>query len=203
MVPIHDTDIAESRWTKAEWENYELWEKVETRVRRRKRLWISGTVVLFLAISSVPIIRDRFPKWKSLNYTRRLAQEINRVKREANTDHVAYQIRFEGDGSLGYQIEKLTSCDSSQATFVRSGVLSNSNNATHFAVISAKRGNDLGVPGLAERFCYDPLKGSDAANLGGGLLGFGIGPVKDLTEGRIDRISVLLLSGPVAEVSFD
>ena len=27
MAPIYDTDIAQSRWDKADWENYELWEK--------------------------------------------------------------------------------------------------------------------------------------------------------------------------------
>ena len=34
MVPIYESDVAEERWSKSEWNHYELWEKVEQRVRR-------------------------------------------------------------------------------------------------------------------------------------------------------------------------
>ena len=50
MVPIHDTDVAEERWSQAEWENYELWEKVELKLKRKKQLWILATFLVFLAL---------------------------------------------------------------------------------------------------------------------------------------------------------
>lgn len=50
MVPIYDSDVAEERWSKAEWRNYELWEKLEQRQIRKKRLWIMATILVFLMI---------------------------------------------------------------------------------------------------------------------------------------------------------
>src|SRR5262245_34313847 len=102
MVPIHDTDVASERWSKAEWEHYELWEKIEQRYRRRRRLWILGTVAVFVALSSIPVIMDRWPHWASVTASRKLASEINALKRDASIEHQAFRLRFEGKGALSY-----------------------------------------------------------------------------------------------------
>jgi hypothetical protein len=65
------------------------------------------------------------------------------------------------------------------------------------------RGTELGVSGLVGEFCYDYLAGSGAVLKGQDIIAFGIIPAKDLTEKHLDRLSVLLLSGPSAEISFD
>jgi hypothetical protein len=61
---------------------------------------------------------------------------------------------------------------------------------------------------LAESFCYDFLAGSDATLRNEPVMGFAVGPVTDLTresaaDRRLDRVAVVLLTGPSAEVSFE
>ncbi len=198
MAPIHDTDVAEERWNQATWNQYELWEKVEHRARRKKRLWIAGTIGVFLLLSAVPILRDRWPKWASLGAARRLAREVNLMKREASVAHAAFRIRF--NGALEFQIEKSASCSEGGAV-VRKGSLREGDRG--YALIAPAAGEELGVPGLIESFCYDYLSGSEPVLKGRPLVGFGIIPVNDLAEKRTDRVSMLLLGGPSAEPSFD
>lgn len=205
MVPIHDTDIAEERWSQAEWQHYELWEKVEAKIKRRKWLWITGAGFVFLALSSVPIITDRLPWWNSLSASRKLANEIGALKRDATLHRAAYRIRFDADGSLRYAIEKGASCGDSGATVVRKGALLKKSRLDEYALISPKASETLGISGLGTSFCYDYLAGSEAVLTGQKLSGFAIAPVKDLASepARKDRVSVLLLAGPSAEISFE
>lgn len=203
MVPIHDTDVAEERWSQAEWENYELWEKVELKLKRKKQLWILATVLVFLALSAVPIVVDRLPKWMTRSVARTLAQEINRIKREASTDRVAYRLKFPDTSKLDYVVEKLPSCGSQTGEVVRTGNLFQTKNPGDYSILNSSEGITHGVPGLIDRFCYDSLSGSSAELNGETAVGFGIIPVKDLTEKRMDRLTVLLLTGSSAEISFD
>jgi hypothetical protein len=203
MAPIHDTDLAAERWSQAEWENYELWEKVEQRLRRRRYLWILGAAILFLALSAVPIVMDRWPKWKTRVIARTLAQEINRVKREASANRTAMRLRFTSDKGFNYVVEKISACNGSQGEVVRSEYLVNDEIKGSYARISTLFGSEMGVPGMSDQFCYDPLQGSNAAIRGDDVVGFGVIPATDLTEKRMDRISVLLISGISAEISFD
>jgi hypothetical protein len=203
MVPIHDTDVAEERWSKAEWENYELWEKVELRLKRQKRLWIFATLVIFLVLSAVPIVMERWPKWSTRSMTVTLAREINRMKRESSIGRSAFRLRFVDEKKVSYVIEKIPSCSASQGEIVHTGTLLPPGTRDEFLWVSPSRGDQLGVPGLVDEFCYDYLAGSGAVLKGQSVVGFGIIPVSDLTEKRIDRLSVLILSGPSAEISFD
>jgi hypothetical protein len=203
MAPIYESDIAEERWSKEEWKNYELWEKVEVRLRKRKWGWIAGTIALFLVLSSVPIVMDQAPKWGALVGVRQLAQEVNRLKRDASIDHVAYRLRFSDPAHLSYVIERSSSCSDPVHTVVRTGSLMAGRWAHGYAVMTRSIGQGLGVPGLVESFCYDYLAGSDAVLAGSPTVGFGISPVKDLAEARMDRVAILLLSGPSAEISFE
>jgi hypothetical protein len=68
-----------------------------------------------------------------------------------------------------------------------------------FVVLSSDQGVGLGVPGLLREICYDPTQGSVLEENNG----FGVISVKDLTEKRLDRLTILLVSGPSAEISFD
>jgi hypothetical protein len=214
MAPVHETDIASERWSKAEWSHYELWEKLELKLRRRKLIWISATVAVFLALSSVPIILDRAPKWTAMSISRRLAQVINGMKSEASLKHQAHRIRFAADGSLGYEIERVSSCSATQAEagakgmamakgseVVRLGSLDPGGNREPFVLLSPEQAPAFQIPGIVSSFCYDPYAG--AVTDGSALVGFGILSAKDLTERRPDRLSVLLIQGASAELSFD
>ena len=70
---------------------------------------------------------------------------------------------------------------------------------------NGRGGGAWGVAGLGSSFCYDYLAGSEAVLGGKRLAGFAIAPVKDLAlePVRKDRVSVLLLAGPSAEISFE
>lgn len=203
MVPIHDTDVAQERWSKAEWENYELWEKVELRLKRHRRLWILATFFLFLTLSAVPIVFERWPKWMTRSAARSLAQEINRIKREASLDRAAYRLKFIREGELSYVVERLPNCFAEKGEVIRTDSLPPQGWQKPFSWVSTARGLELGVPGLVNEFCYDYLAGSGSVLKGESIVGFGIIPAKDLTEGRLDRLSILLLSGPSAEETFD
>ena len=197
MAPVHDTDLAEKRWNEAEWGHYELWEKIELRFRRRKQLWISGTVVLFLLISAVPIVRDRMPKWTTLAQSRRLGEEVNQIKLEASRARSPYRIRFES--GVEFKVEKLMKCSDLGGVLVRSGNLGLGDSV----VLTGAQGADLSIPGLTHQFCFDPLSGSEAASSVAPLLGFGLISSHDLAEKRTDRLSILLLSGASAEAAFE
>lgn len=203
MVPIHDTDVAETRWSQAEWNHYELWEKVEQRLRRRKWLWISATVALFLVLSAVPVVMLHWPKWVALTAASRLGREINHLKTMANVERAAFRLRFVNDGATGFVIEKAESCASTQWTSVRQAALVSRRRAADFSLIPPSQGLELGIPGLVDSFCYDYLSGSEAIVKGETVVGFAVAPVVDLAARRLDRSSIVLLTGPSAEISFD
>ncbi len=203
MAPIHDTDVGQERWSKAEWENYELWEKVELRLKRHRRFWTVGGACLFLILSAVPIVMERWPKWMTRSVSRVLAQELNRIKREASVDRAAYRIQFVAEGGLRYKVERLAHCMADQGDFVRTQSLVPYFGQADLSWISPAKGLELGIPGLVSEFCYDHLTGSYSDQNGENIVGFGIIPVTDLSEGKLERLSILLLSGPSAELSFD
>jgi hypothetical protein len=205
MVPIYESDVAEERWSKTEWNHYELWEKVEQRIRRYNRLWIASTALVFLLLSSVPIVIEQFPHWTALAATRRLGQEIERLKRDAATAHVPFRLIFLKDGidGVAYQVEKVEKCNSPVGTVVRTGSLVSPKHIGQYQLLNHSQGEALSLPGLLERYCYDPLEGSEPAARGNDIAGFAVAPVKDLAEHRVDRIAVLLLEGPSSELSFE
>ncbi len=204
MVPIYDTDQAEERWLKAKWDQYELWNKVEIRLRKQKRLWILATLFLFLILSSVPVLMNKWPKWVGLLAMRELAQLVNQMKREASLTHSAYMIRFDPIQTLQYQIFKKGSCQEvGPGQSVQSGHLLDELLLGSYVLLSPENGKALNIPGLKMSFCYDSLTGNEWTTRNEEIIGFGIMSAKDLTEGRQDRVSVLLISGPNGELSFD
>jgi hypothetical protein len=203
MVPIHDTDVSEQRWSKSEWENYELWEKVELRLKRQRRLWIMATAAVVVFFSAIPIVIDRWPKWKTRSAVRHLAQEINKMKREASIERTSYRLQFVNGVKFQYFIEKVKDCKSAGGELVRASSVNRLSFEEGYTLIPPKIGQELGIPGLIQSFCYDYLSGSVIPEYPNTISGFGIISVKDLAEKRLDRISLLLLSGPSADVSFD
>ncbi len=213
MAPIHETDVAEERSARAQWEHYELWEKVVVRARRKRGLWIGATVLVFFGLSAVPIVLERLPHWRAIEASRVLAQEVSKMKREAAADQHAYRIRFAGQGSLSFRVEKSANCFEPSGAVVREGTLMASAHAEKFSLLSPTRGKEIGIPGLSETFCYDPLEGSSVEwSNQEQMAGFGIIPRQDIEVPgsavneltiRRDRLSVLLLNGQSAEISFE
>jgi hypothetical protein len=204
MVPIHDTDLAAERWAQEEWQNYELWEKVEVRLKRQKRIWVLGTALTFVILSALPIVMDRWPKWVSRVVLRHVIQQMSQIKLEAGIHRAAVRLRFLEPKKLSYQVEKIQNCQSQvPGEVLRSGNFGVASAQEEYVWVDPKLGQEMGVPGLQDQFCYDYLTGSASTVDGKGVVGFAIIPAKDLKEKRLDRMSILLLSGPSAEVSVD
>lgn len=200
MAPVHDTDVAEERWSKEEWRTFELWEKIEVRARRRKRLWIAGAVFVFLCLSTIPVFVDRLPKWQSLQAGRNLAEVLNRIKKEAALHHNAYALSFENEEKLSFRVLKGNSCDGNMEEVSRGVLLPDE---TQLLVLSPQDARLLDIPGVADRFCYSSLQGWKTNGDSVDLSAFVILSVKDLTEKRLDRLTTILIRGLSAEISFN
>lgn len=201
MCPIHETDNAEERWSQAEWEHYELWEKIEARGRRVRRLWIGAAVLVFLLLSAVPVVRDRGIQWKALRATRELGQQINSLKSEAGRREQAFRIRPLAAPPLTVSVEWGPSCDSSQFTPAPDFMLLERDPARdRLGWVAASRGRELGIPGLLDEFCYEPVHGGRETAKPQALAGFMVAPVSELTP---ERQASVLIRGPSAEISFE
>ncbi len=203
MAPIYDSDLAHERYKQSEWKSYELWEDVEHRLWKRKRLWIVLTIFIFILLSSVPILMEHYPKWKTFDAVRILAQEINRIKTQAAIEHGSFLLKFTKGTGLSYQIERVTDCKDHQGQVWRSGTLvpDSQDPLNSIVLLSPEKGEEMDIPGLIESFCFSPFMGF----LGGEeqTRAIVLIPVKDLAVKRLDRYSILFLSGASAEISFD
>lgn len=197
MVPIYDSDIASSRWSRGQWEHYELWEKIEGRLRRKKMLWIGSVLILFVLTFSIGIIQERRVKWGTYTTARILAEQINSIKKEAALNRQAYRIQLLHEG-LSYQILKGDSCADPKMVPVRAGRLGQMNG--DYIFLDPKIGENISIPGLVDEFCYDSLRGSLPHE---SVIGIGIVSAKDLAGQRLDRVSLLVLSGSSGEIAFE
>ncbi len=209
MAPIHDTDLASERWAKAQWRNFELWEKLEVKIKQRRWIWIIATGVLFLLISSVPVIQDQSIKWQARAALKRLALEINSLKRMAATEHQAYLLRFVNFDTLEFVVERRETCETTQSTFVRNGFL-NGDAKTGLTLLTDEKAEKYDLRGLLTEICYDPVLGSNAVKrdpesgvLDDRLFGFAILPTVDLDTQRADRLKILLIKGTTVEAHLD
>lgn len=201
MCPIHETDNAEERWSRAEWEHYELWERIEARARRVRRAWIATAVLAFLVLSAVPVVMDRQIQWKALRAARELGDRLNALKREAGERQQAFRIRPHPSRALVLLLEWGPACES--PLFLKNGdieLIVGDAAREGLSWVSATRGRELGIPGLLDEFCFDPMRGSRETPGGGDLAAFMITPVSELTP---ERHASVLLQGPSAEISFE
>jgi hypothetical protein len=204
MAPIHDTDLAEERWSKAEWEHFELWERVEQRMRRRRIKLNIAVALLFLVIVAIPPAMDRWPYWEAQRLNGRLTEVLGGLKRRAAIEHLAFRIRFDLEGSLSYSLERAPNCSEPGEVVDRGKLTESARLLTKYQLVSPTVGEAEGIPGLVDRFCYDPMKGVDFPRDGSSKpVGIAIAPVKDLAKGRRDRVSVLLISGTFGEMSVE
>lgn len=199
MAPIYDSDLAESRWREAEWQNFELWEELERRFRRRRRLWIAATAALFVCLLSIPPVLEWLPRWQAMGLARSLASELGDLKRDVAQSRQAVRLRFEA-GTLRYVIERAPSCDHAGAwASVRRGELGSAEQVEQYRVLRPSEARELGLVRVRDQLCFDPLRG----HVDPELSGFALLTAKDLTVGRLDRAALVVLSGPSALLAFE
>ena len=189
-MPIHETDLEENRFRSDEWKYYELWEKVEVRLRRRKALWMFLVVVIFLAISSVPVFLDQAPRWRGKAALRELADQINQIKVEVIAEQKPIRLSFEGNH---YKVELVPSCESMEiGTVLREGELLTPMTSQELVRLSREEGAQLGIGVLADQFCYHPTQGF--MGFQAGAFAFGIIPKSDWSDREDRRVALLMLN---------
>lgn len=198
MAPIYETDLIGERTSPEEWRNFELWEVIEQRQKRNRRLWFIATAIVSLVLLSVPTVMENRSRWSALKISRLLAEKINSMKRLAAVNRTPYRISFEASKSSHYKIEKLVRCADSQGLLVEGPAPLQEE---EYALLSPEKGKELGVPGLLTSFCYDPVIGSPEIKEDA-VSGFAIGAANDLEQQKYDAVSIVLLKGPLAEISF-
>jgi len=202
MVPIHESDVAENRWKDDEWRQFELWERIELRLRRKKIWIVLAVAFVFVAILAVPIIQDRLPKWRALNAMRVLAVRANQMKVDAAALGVPLRLRIENSAEgPQYLIERVERCNSASTARAWGGgsVFDHPEIGSEFVVFEPKDAAKLGLERVTTDVCYDPT-GLEASER---IQALGILSAKDLTSGRLDRASFLNFSGLFAEIDFD
>lgn len=202
MVPIHESDVAENRWKDDEWRQFELWERIELRLRRKKVWIILAVAFVFVAILAIPIVQDRLPKWRALNAMRVLAVRANQMKVDAAALGVPLRLRIENSAQgPQYVIERVERCDSGTSARAWGGgaVFDRPEVASEFVVFEPRDATRLRLERVTTDVCYDPT-GAEAS---GRVQALGILSAKDLTSGRLDRAAFLNFSGLFAEIDFD
>jgi hypothetical protein len=215
MVPLHDSDVAENRWKEGEWRTFELWERIELRLRRRKFWTIAATALAFLGLLSIPIVRDRAPKWRATSAMRRLAVKANQMKVDAAALGVPLRLRLRStDEGLEYIVEKVGSCAGAVANplsgqeWNRGPLFSSAELGNEYSVLTEDDARSLGLERVVNAVCYEPLPSAISKDEPGmpdpsRVQAIGILTAKDLAEKRLDRIAFLNFSGVSAEIDFD
>lgn len=203
MAPIHESDIEENRFKSNEWNHYELWEKVEVRLKRRKWLWISFVVVVFIALSAIPIFSDRKIKWVEVGGLRRLSETLGEMKVRVGHEKKTERLTFVDGGVPQYVIERVESCDQPGGEVIQSGSLNLSGRETEIQVLTEQDATRFGIPGVSNRICYDPIQGMRYESNNREVKALALIPRVDYESTRTDRIAILLFAGPNGEMSFE
>jgi hypothetical protein len=180
-----------------EWRNYELHEKVRIR-DQKKRFWtITLAVSLFLGLCAVPVVRERLPKWRGLDAARVISLSIEAMKTRAIREKKPLRIRFTGEGT--YRIEVLNDCkDQSPLRFDADSPWPDRGGALR--VLSRADLEKFSIGQGVESICFDPVFGLAGGESRQVLV---VVPVKDLSEGRLDRASYVLIEGESAKISIN
>jgi len=171
------------------------------------------TSVLFLILASVPTVMVRWPKWASLHAARRIAQQVNLMRRDAIIEESSYRLTLETDIGLKYQVARAGNCDAPAEAWqvTREGRLMTSRLgrllADRLRVLDPEAGTTLGVPGLKTQVCVHGSGLLESPGSGvvqsGPLAGIAVIHEGDRLTGNIERISVVSLTSPENEVDFE
>src|SRR5690606_35573997 len=101
--------------------------------------------------------------------------------------------------SIKYVVDRAESCESEQWEKVSSEPLG----PEDYTLLSSADGQKIGVSRLLDQICYDPLQGRYIVNGDEKTFAFGLIPVKDLADQSVQRVSLVMLEGPSAEISLE
>lgn len=205
MAPQHDSDLPENRWKESEWKTFVLWEKIEHRLKNRKRWVIAFVTLISLSILALPIIKDRHLKWFGVSVLRKASFEIQKLEIESAKIQKPIVIQLFKDGeSIFLKGESVQSClDYSGRALLHSVEIIKDEKVKELTVLTESIALELGLTTLSQQFCYDPEKGQIFKSPLQLKTTLGFIPVNDLSEKRLDRMSFLEVKGAEAILQFD
>lgn len=193
-VPVDDDA---DRWRDEEWRDFELWEKIDQRNRRRRRMWILSAVLVFVLINAVPVVRDSWNRWKAGRIARAVASEIQGLRRRAVLGRTPMKLRFTGN-ALEFITEKVPYCgDRVEGTEIARASIPKGEG---YSLVAPSSGAGMNVPGLVNEYCYDPLLGTVLSS--DGLSAFAVAADSDLEAEKLDRFAFVLFSDEEISIGF-
>jgi len=198
-MPIYESDNQQTRWQENESRFYEIWDQEEEKTKKRKKTTVFIFLIIALIISSVSVSIDRWYKWQSLNVIRKLANELNTLKTKAALTHKAYRLEIDDAKNLSYKIFEANHCDSDNFSVLEEKKFENKD----YIFISPQDADKAKLKGIVQSYCFDPSVGVNFNHQSNYAVGFGVINVKDMTEGRFDRLSILIIEGNSAEMTLN
>lgn len=198
-----------------DWRSFELYEKVRIRERRKKALWISAAMLVFFGLCSIPVVKNRYPKWESLKQARVLAVQLEKAKTFSIQNKKAVRVVFSTPGEI--EIRETAHCKvegadlptapgaASDKTIEKLAWAVGTPESHPLVMVSEQLAKEFGLDFVFSEVCFDPVLGLVAPQ---GLSEsvkqvLIIVPAKDLTaegekEKKLSRASFVELRGPSA-----
>ncbi len=181
-----------------QWRDFELYEQVRIRQNRKRFLILGSALILFLSLCAVPVVKERLPKWRSLRAAREISTELERVKTLSIQEKRPVRLKFIGGGQ--YRVEVLERCGGGPV--VRELEPGTWTLRPEELVILSRADAAKYSLGLAtDEVCFDPVFGLDMSQAVRSVVV--VVPVNDLTVGRLDRASYVILDGESAKISIN
>jgi hypothetical protein len=181
-----------------QWRDFELYEQVRIRQNRKRFFILGSALILFLSLCAVPVVKERLPKWRSLRAAREISTELERIKTLSIQEKRPVRLKFIEGGQ--YRVEVLDRCNGGSVVreldpgtwTLRPGEL---------AIISRSESAKFSLGLATDEVCFDPVFGLEVSQAVRTVVV--VVPVNDLTIGRLDRASYVILDGESAKISIN
>ena len=181
-----------------QWRDFELYEQVRVRQNRKRFFILGSALILFLSLCAVPVVKERLPKWRSLRAAREISIELERMKTLSIQEKRPVRLKFVSDGH--YRLEVLDRC--AGGTVIRDlGTGSWTPRPDELNIISRAEALKYSLGLATDEVCFDPVFGLEVNPLARTVVI--VVPVNDLTAGRLDRASYVILEGESAKISIN
>jgi hypothetical protein len=181
-----------------QWRDFELYEQVRVRQNRNRFLILGSAMVLFLSLCAVPVVNERLPKWHSLRAAREISTELERMKTLSIQEKRPVRFKFLEGGR--YRIEVLDRCSGgSVLRELDPGVWTS--RVTELTILTRAEAAKHSLGLATDEVCFDPVFGLEVNEAVRAVVV--VAPVNDLTAGRLDRASYVILDGESAKISIN
>jgi hypothetical protein len=181
-----------------QWRDFELYEQVRIRQNRNRFLILGSALIVFLSLCAVPVVKERLPKWQSLRAAREISTELERMKTLSIQEKRPVRLKFMEGGR--YRLEVLEKCSGGAVLKELDSAVWTSN-ASELAILSRAEAARYSLGLATDEVCFDPVFGLEVSQSVRTVVI--VVPVNDLTAGRLDRASYVILDGESAKISIN